>query len=71
MSKILHVFLDWASPFFAHRRGLLPLIGIGLIIVNLIVVSVFSPEYFIVYSNLFLHLGVIVAIIGSLLAWAL
>lgn len=27
-------FLDWFSNFFAHRKGLLPLIGLILILIN-------------------------------------
>jgi hypothetical protein len=69
--KALSKLLDWASDFFAHRKGLLPLIGMALIVVNLLVVTIFPPEFFIVYSNLFLHLGIVVAIFGLLLGWAL
>ena len=53
--------LDWFSEYLAHRKGLLPLIGIVLVILNFILTG----------SNLFLHLGVIVAIFGLMLAWAL
>ena len=63
-------FLDHLSEFFAHRKGLLPLIGIGLIIVNLILQFVI-PGNIIATSNLLLHIGVIVAIFGLMLAWAL
>jgi hypothetical protein len=63
-------FLDDISEFLATRKGLLPLIGIGLIAINFILVSVF-PEWFIARTNLFLHLGIIVALIGQMLAWAL
>jgi len=62
--------IDKASDFFAHRKGLLPLIGILLIIVNFLL-PFFMESNFITVSNLFLHLGVIVAIFGMMLAWAL
>jgi hypothetical protein len=62
-------FLDWFSNYFAHRKGLLPLVGILLIIVNLILNIVTTG--FLVNTNLFLHLGVIIAILGFMVAWAL
>ena len=63
--------LDWFSNFLAHRKGLLPLIGILLVILNLILQFLFPSGHWLPTSNLFLHLGVILAIFGMLLAWAL
>jgi hypothetical protein len=63
-------FLDHTSEFLARRKGLLPLIGIGLILLNFLLVSIF-PSGFIIETNLFLHLGLLVALIGQMLAWAL
>jgi hypothetical protein len=63
-------FLDQASEFLAHRKGLLPALGITLIILNFILVSLL-PDGFIVRTNLFLHIGLLVALIGQMLAWAL
>jgi hypothetical protein len=68
--KWLSNLVDRASNFFAHRKGLLPLIGILLVIVNYILPFIFGLTL-ITGSNLFLHLGVIVAIFGFMLAWAL
>lgn len=62
--------VDNASNYFAHRKGLLPLLGILLVIVNFILPFIFGLNV-ITGSNLFLHLGVIVAIFGLMLAWAL
>ncbi|MBP6179831.1 MAG: hypothetical protein KA473_09445 [Anaerolineales bacterium] len=62
--------LDRISEFLAHRKGLLPIIGILLIIVNLILQFVL-PGSFLTTSNLFLHLGLVIAIFGLMLAWAL
>lgn len=59
-------FLDRFSEFYAHRKGLLPLIGIMLIILNY-VLQVVSGGW-LADTNLFLHLGIILAIIGFLLA---
>jgi len=68
--KWLSKLVDNASNFFAHRKGLLPLIGIVLVIINFILPFIFGLNL-ITGSNLFLHLGVIVAIFGFMLAWAL
>lgn len=62
--------VDNASNYFAHRKGLLPLIGIVLVIINYVLPFIFGLNL-ITGSNLFLHLGVIVAIFGLMLAWAL
>jgi hypothetical protein len=69
--KWLSKLLDHASNYFAHRKGLLPLIGILLVIVNYILPFIFGLDNLITGSNLFLHLGVIVAIFGMMLSWAL
>ncbi|HNQ93283.1 MAG TPA: hypothetical protein PKK96_02525 [Anaerolineales bacterium] len=66
----LSKLVDNASNYFAHRKGLLPIIGILLVIVNFILPFIFGLNL-ITGSNLFLHLGVIVAIFGFMLAWAL
>jgi hypothetical protein len=71
MTQWLSKFLDQASPFLAHRKGLLPLIGIGFVLLNLVLVLVLPPTSFLVTSNLFLHIGIIIALFGLMLAWAL
>jgi hypothetical protein len=68
--KRLSRLVDNASNYFAHRKGLLPLLGILLVIINFILPFIFGLNV-ITGSNLFLHLGVIVAIFGMMLAWAL
>ena len=67
MSKLL----DFLSDFLAHRKGLLPLIGIGLIVLNFVLQFVLPVGSLVTVSNLFLHLGLVVAILGLMLAWAL
>lgn len=58
------------SNFLAHRKGLLPMIGLLLILANLILQ--FLPSLgWLTTSNLFLHVGLVVAIFGLMLAWAL
>jgi hypothetical protein len=68
--KWLSSLVDKSSDYFAHRKGLLPMIGILLVVVNF-ALPFFVPAGFITLSNLFLHIGVIVAIFGFMLAWAL
>lgn len=63
-------FLDVMSEFLAHRKGLLPIIGLALILINLLLQFIF-PGSFLATTNLFLHFGLIVAIFGLMLAWAL
>jgi hypothetical protein len=67
--KGLSKLIDNLSEYLAHRKGLLPLLGMLLIIVNFIVQ--FLPLGWFAQSNLFLHLGLLVAIFGLMLAWAL
>ena len=67
----LSKLLDRASDYFAHRKGLLPSIGIALIILNFLIVSIFPTDMFIVETNLFLHCGLVIALFGLMLAWAL
>lgn len=66
MLQALSRFLDWFSEFYAHRKGLLPLVGILLVILNFIL-QLF-PTGWIGQTNLLLHLGVVLAISGFLLA---
>ena len=62
--------MDRASEFLAHRKGLLPIIGLVLILINL-VLQFIIPGSFLSTTNLFLHLGLVVSIFGLMLTWAL
>ena len=66
MSKLL----DLMSEYLGHRKGLLPIIGLLLIVLNLLIQLVI-PGTFLATTNLFLHIGLIVAIFGLMLSWAL
>lgn len=66
----LSKLIDRASEFFAHRKGLLPLIGIGFIMLNFVLQIALYPNW-VTVTNLFLHLGLVIAILGLMLAWAL
>ncbi len=62
--------LDRLSEYLAHRKGLLPILGLLMILVNLLIQFIF-PGGFLATTNLFLHVGLITAIFGLMLAWAL
>lgn len=66
MSKLL----DFMSEFLAHRKGLLPIVGLFLIVCNLLIQFIF-PGSILATSNLLLHIGLIISIFGLMLAWAL
>ena len=65
--KFINELLDKTSNFLAARPGLLPLIGIGLIAFNLLLQIFPGPRFWLVDSNLFLHMGLLLALIGLLL----
>jgi hypothetical protein len=65
----LSKLIDRASEWFSTRKGLLPIIGILLILSNFFV-RVFLPGW-LSDSDLFLHAGAVIAIFGLMLAWAL
>jgi hypothetical protein len=66
MSKMF----DRLSEFLARRKGLLPIIGLVLILINLALQFTLPPGW-LVSTNLLLHLGLIIAILGLMIAWAL
>ena len=69
MIRWLSKTVDQLSEFLAHRKGLLPTLGLAFIVLNLLLQ--FLPPNWITSSNLFLHIGLIIAILGMMLAWAL
>ena len=62
--------LDSISEYLAHRKGLLPMLGIIFVIVNAILQFIPGAGW-LGETNLLLHIGVIMALFGFLLAWAL
>jgi hypothetical protein len=70
MAEKLNLILDRMSDFLAHRKGLLPLLGLIMVMINAIL-QFLPVTGWLVQTNLLLHLGIIVAILGILLAWAL
>jgi hypothetical protein len=64
----MNKLLDQMGNFFGDRPGLLPLVGVGLILVNLLLQIFPGPgSGWVVDSNLFLHIGLITGFIGILL----
>jgi hypothetical protein len=70
MNDRINSLLDSLSEYLAQRKGLLPLIGAVLVLLNLII-QFFGSSGFLAGTDLFLHLGIIIAILGFMLAWAL
>jgi len=66
----LNKLLDQLSEYLAHRKGLLPLLGLLLVVINF-VFQLIPGLGWLASSNLFLHLGVILAIFGIMLAGTL
>jgi len=62
--------IDRFSEFLARRRGLPVIIAILLVAINLILQFIPGLEW-LARTNLFLHLGVIIGLLGILLAAAL
>jgi hypothetical protein len=69
MLQMVSNLLDTLSEFIAHRKGLLPLLGIALVALNFIL-QLFASGW-LVQTNCFMHLGITLAIVGFLLARAL
>jgi hypothetical protein len=59
--------LDAIGHFLAHRKGLLPLIGLFLVLGNLLL-RLLAPGAWLSSTDLLLHMGIVLAILGFLLA---
>ncbi|HUN22202.1 MAG TPA: hypothetical protein PK299_03605 [Anaerolineales bacterium] len=66
MVRLLNKLTDW----LAKRRGLLTLVGIGLVVINFITKLIPGLEWF-AQTDLFLHVGIVVGLLGLMLATAL
>lgn len=69
LERINHM-LDKISEYIAQRKGLLPLLGMLMIVINL-ALKIYPGTGWLVEADFFLHLGILVAITGFLIAWAL
>jgi hypothetical protein len=59
--------LDAAGRYLADRKGLLPLIGLFLVVCNFLL-RLLAPAAWLGSTDLLLHTGVVLAILGFLLA---
>jgi hypothetical protein len=62
--------LDAIGQYLAHRKGLLPLLGLLLVMCNLLL-RILAPQAWLSATDLLLHVGILLAILGFLLARAL
>lgn len=67
MDERINELVERINGFLVRKPGALPLAGVGLIVVNLALQFFPGPEAWIARSNLFLHLGLILGLIGLLL----
>jgi hypothetical protein len=70
MKKKINQIIDHISEFLAYRKGLLPFVGLLFIFFNW-VLQVIPGNGWLGETNTLLHLGLIVAILGFMAAWAL
>jgi hypothetical protein len=64
----MNELIDKIGDFLAEKPGLLPLVGVLLVVVNFILQIFPGPgSGWFVDSNLLLHLGIVVALVGLLL----
>jgi hypothetical protein len=69
--------LDTLSNILVHNKGLLVFVGAGLVALNLLLSLIVGPEKttglgaWLVHTNVLLHLGVIVGLLGILIGDAL
>ena len=64
------MLLDRLSEFLAKRRGLPTMLAIVLVILNLILQFIPGAEW-LARTNLLLHIGIVIGLIGILLSAAL
>jgi hypothetical protein len=70
MDKLILNILDKSADFMAERPGFLPLLAVGFILFNFLL-QIFPGSGWVVESNLFLHFGLVIDIIGLLIIRAL
>jgi uncharacterized membrane protein SirB2 len=70
MGHRLNRLLDFLSEALAQRKGLLLVIAILLVAINYLLQFIPGAGW-LVETNLFLHLGIVLGLIGVMIAWAL
>lgn len=68
-------WIDAAGDYLARHKGMLPLLGVALIVLNGLIglaAAVLGWDDFLVFRQMcLLQIGVVLAVLGILLAWAL
>lgn len=67
MDQWINERVERINDFLVRKPGILPLVGVGLIVLNFVLQIFLGTEWWIVRTNLFLHLGLVVSVIGLLL----
>jgi hypothetical protein len=67
MDRRINDMVERVNAFLVQKPGLLPLAGLALIVLNFVLQIFPGREAWIAGSHLFLHLGLVVSIIGLLL----
>lgn len=67
MDEWINDVVERVNEALERRPGMLPLLGVVFIVVNFLLQIFPGSDVWLVDSNLFLHLGLIVSIVGLLL----
>jgi hypothetical protein len=70
MGQRINNLLDSLAELLAQRKGLLIILSILLIMINYLLQFVPGAGW-VAQTNLLLHLGIIIGLIGVMIAWAL
>jgi hypothetical protein len=71
MDDFMNRLVDKTADFLARRPGFLPLVGLAFIVLNFLLQLFPGSGYWFVDTNLFLHVGLAITIVGLLLIRAL
>jgi len=67
MNRKISEILEWFSNYLSTRKGLLPITGLFFVLINLLTVLLF-PESWAARYNISLHFGILIAILGFMIA---
>ena len=67
MDRRINDLVERINAFLMHRPGALPLAGLVLVLLNFVLQFVPGPGTWLVDVDFFLHLGVLICVLGLLL----
>ena len=67
MDRRINEIIERINAFMVRRPGVLPLAGVGFILFNFLLQIYPGPDAWIADSNLFLHVGLVLSVVGLLL----